>query len=230
MLILNDYEIVILNPAKTGTRSFRTTIREQKIKITFKGTDPTLKQHTNLEECIDYFIKKGLEFEKYTKFIPVRNPWRRYYSLYNYLKSKYVELKNAKEKPGGGLEPSQEDAFRRMEQTLKSPIFEKNETGLFHKIITNEIRNKKALRDYIYLPNGKIPNKTEFIKFENIKEDFKKAIIHISPGKSFDLLHENIYKYEIDPPEVLFRKETIDLIAKEERQIIKDFNYEFDFF
>ena len=102
MLISHSHKFVTIDIPKTGTRSHAETLNPLGIIDVIGGgiTDTRFYQHGTALQCKQQFDKMGWNWNSYTKFSSVRNPWKRYVSLmlYNIEKAKDYEKANLQER------------------------------------------------------------------------------------------------------------------------------------
>lgn len=91
MLISHKHKFLTIDIQKTATRSLRQTLfMQHPIPVDFVGKptcDMGLSQHGTIENAQNGFREMGWNIDEYFKFTVVRNPWARWYSLLNWMKS-----------------------------------------------------------------------------------------------------------------------------------------------
>jgi hypothetical protein len=219
MLISNDYNFCIFNIPKTGTKSIRLafdalTKQTGKTIINIIGgaTTPVVPQHATLKDARKMFERNNAQFDEYKKFLIIRNPWQRYYSLFNYTQKKYKELSLL-----GKRNSVQEAALQNWSKILER---HKDRQEILRRVI---IANKPQ-SDYIFDNDGSIPSLTTIGRFETIEQDINSFLstINIPP---LQLPHENKYEYDYSIEEE-FNQELIDLIAAKEKLTIERFDFQ----
>ena len=83
MLISHSHKFVTIDIPKTGTCTMRETLNPLGIIDVIGGgiTDTRFYQHGTALQCKQQFDKMGWNWNSYTKFSFVRNPWKKYVSL-----------------------------------------------------------------------------------------------------------------------------------------------------
>jgi len=102
MLISHSHKFVTIDIPKTGTRTMWETLNPLGILDIIGEPDvrADFYQHGTALQCKQQFDKMGWNWNSYTKFSFVRNPWKRYVSLMRYRieKAKDYEKANLQER------------------------------------------------------------------------------------------------------------------------------------
>lgn len=199
MLVSHTHKFIVINIPKTGCTSIINCLL-QNIKPDIIGSsDPKgYYQHGTAVSIRKKLSKDGFDWNGYTSYTRVRNPWARYVSYCLWLVEHIKEF------------PLAENHF-------------KNNNYNFKKFLEYYIRNKIEPQHLFFLDNDEVIVK-HIDKFENLQDHFIK-ICHNHNLPEHELLHLNKnqnYSYRN-----FYNQETIDLVSKKESYVINKYKYQY---
>lgn len=204
MLISHKHKFVSIDIPKTGTRSLRESLCPLGIiDVIGLPESDEFYQHSTAEQLQKQFVKNNWEWNDYFTFTIIRNPWERFFSLFNYYKNYAKKFKNK--------DPSiiwDTNEIKQGEFCLE--LFQEKNPKT---IMVNLIMNNRPQHDY-YMINKKIAVKKIFL-FENLNSEFEKLckLINI---ENVTLKHEN--KSELNEDlEKIMDDDIINLIGTKEK-------------
>lgn len=210
MLISHKHKFITIDIPKTATKSLRETLLPQNV-IDIAG-EPNLNadfyQHGTAMQCSESLQKLNKNFSDYFSFVIVRNPWDRYYSFFKYYKECAEKYKNKDTSiKWNTLEITQGKLCEELFANKTDEI-----------VLRNIIINNECQSNYFTNQDNEIIV-SHIAEFENLNKEFELLCNQVNVNYS-PLLHGNksIIKssyYNI------YTKETINLVAEKERDIIK---------
>lgn len=215
MLISHKYKFITIDIPKTGTKSFRETIRPLNIlDIIGHPTSTDFPQHGTALECKQSLENLGYNFDDYFSFCVVRNPWDRYLSFFKYFKEKADEyLKTSDYSKWNSIRVNQGKASVR--------LFSKgSEQDILRKII-----NSHTAQSSYYLDNNQKIMISHVGDFTNLEKEWDYLFGKIKIDKP-QTRHENKSLSPISCQDI-YSQELIDLVASKEKTTIDKYNYEY---
>ena len=216
MLISHKHKFITIDIPKTATRSLRETLLPQNIIDTVG--EPNLNadfyQHGTAKQCSNSLQKLNKNFSDYFSFVIVRNPWDRYYSFFKYFKEYKEKYKNK--------DASIKWSAPEINQGKMCEELFANKTDEI--VLRNIIMNNPCQSDYYANENDEIMV-SHIAKFENLNQEFQLLCNQVNVNYS-PLFHENKSVTKISYYNI-YTKETIDLVAAKEKNVIKLKGYEY---
>lgn len=182
MIISHKYKFICLDPPKTGT-NYRQNL------LWNYGEHISGLQHANLIEVKNFFQDQNLE--DYFVFTFVRNPWRRYFSWFNFLHS----------------------------ETARDQI-PPREFSVFIKTMLNKDHLKISKpQSFWFMDKGSI--NVDFIgSLENLTQDMSYILNRIGLPIDFSNKIVLQSKYKLNFHDA-YNQELIDIVAQKESDVIK---------
>jgi len=210
MLISHKHKFITIDIPKTATRSLRETLLPQNV-IDIVG-DPNFNadfyQHGTAMQCSESLQKLNKNFSDYFSFVIVRNPWDRYYSFFKYFKE-YAEK------------------YKNKDASIKWNTLEITQGKLCEELFANK-SDEIVLRNIIinnecqsgYYANEKNEIMVSHIaKFENLNKEFELLCNQVNVNYS-PLFHGNKSVIKSSYYNI-YTKETINLVAEKEKNVIQ---------
>ena len=220
MLISHSHKFITIDIPKTGTRSMRMSLEPLEILDIIGGPystkDNPFEQHGSALSAKNQFIKKKWNWQKYYKWIIVRNPWERYFSFFKYFKS-YGEK------------------YLRRDESINWEQVQLNQgkmcVDLFRdnsdiQVLRNIISNHASQDSYYCGANGEI-----IVDHIASFEDFQNEFIFLCDKVGVNaptLQHGNKSSNSQKMCEI-YNQQLIDLVAKKEKNVIELKRYQLDF-
>lgn len=226
MLISHRHKFVTIDIPKTGTRSFRDTLKhilglhdkygEHGMLIARNDPSEPFTQHGDVSQARKGFVSLGWNWAQYKTYTVVRNPWARYYSFYKYLKKQSDKVD----------EPNWESlpAPVKNQSSNARKIFDRfeNDTDAFKHIIKSNPAQHEyyTIKEQIMVDN--------IATFENLQAGFDKICTDCGL-ESRELYHSNKGEYKETYKE-FYNQETIDMVASKEQYTVqlKQYDYEYN--
>lgn len=220
MLISHKHKFITIDIPKTGTRSMRTSLVPLGVIDIVGGPYVTeavpFEQHGTALEAREQFIKQGLSWSDYYKWVIVRNPWRRYFSFFKYFKAYGEKYTRQDESITWG--PVQINQGKYCVELFKN----KDNLTVFKNIISNY----KSQDAYYSDTNGEIIV-DHIAKMENITNEFNQLCDKVNITAP-QLKHGNKSSNDLSMQD-LYNQQLIDLVAQKERSVIELKGYQFNF-
>lgn len=223
MLISHKHKFITIDIPKTGTKTLRETFLPV-IPIDVIGNPgdylDDFYQHSTVNACERGFKKRGWDFNQYTTFSTLRNPWERYISFLMYKINKGNEYKNATEEELKNWKP-----LKRLQGKECGRVFDnfnRNEVE-FLKFI---IKTNPSQDNYVLDSNDEIA--IDFLgNLEDYNNHFYKFCDAVGITSIPKLKHSNKSSYK-KPHTEYYTQELIDMVAEKEKWVIDKFNYKYN--
>lgn len=215
MLLSHKYKFFTIDIPRTGTRSLRETLNTIGfVDFIGAGKGSDISHHASIEEVKKFFLNKKLDLNEYFSMVTVRNPWKRYFSLFNYFKD-YGEKYKTKN-------PSINWNHRgsKLNGRYSMKLFESDCENALEKII-----NYFPPQHIYYMIENKI-EVSHVAQFENINKEFEFLCEQLSIKPIPKFLHLNKSPKNIKIKDV-YNQKLIDLVEKKEYKTIKLKQYYF---
>jgi len=216
MLISHKHKFVTVDIPKTGSRSLRETFQPLNIIDVIGPPDPedNFYQHATAESIRTGFKEFKWDWNEYTKYAIIRNPWDRMYSHFNYFKNQ-LELKKCKD--WETFDPATVHQIKSADALFSR--FPDDKTA-FIRLLDNWPSQQQ------YLCTSETLLVDKIYRFENIRTIFDeiKSVCNIT--QDIEFAHANKGNYKTDSTE-LYDNELVDIVAKKEKYIIDRFGYKY---
>lgn len=224
MLISHRYKFVTIDIPKTGTRSYRDTLKhilceldeygDHGMLIARDGHSDPFTQHGSVEQAKHGFIQNDWQWDQYQTFTVVRDPWARYYSCFNYLKQQSMKVDHSDWK-------SFPEPVKRQATAAKSLFTRfKNDREVFKHVI----KSHPAQHEYYTIDNEPIVHNIHV--FENLQHAFD-DLCYKCGFEPIELYHSNLGTYKESHTD-FYDQETIDMVAEKEKFTIQLKQYEYN--
>ena len=216
MLISHKHKFITIDIPKTATRSLRETLVPQNV-IDIVGEprkNVDFYQHGTAQQCLKSLRKSNKNFADYFSFVIVRNPWDRYYSFFKYFKEYAEKYKNKNESISWNApEINQGKMCEKLFANKTDEI-----------VLRNIIINNECQSDYYADEKNEIMV-SHIAKFENLNTEFEFLCNQVNVNYS-PLFHGNKSVIKSSYYNI-YTKETINLVAEKEKNVIELKGYEY---
>lgn len=215
MIISHRYKFAVFNIPKTGTLSLMLTLSEYSDIInTTSPDDVDFYQHEFAYTAKRKFQHNNWDWDRYYKYIVIRNPWHRYASLYNWANSILERFAHI---DFNSLSELNQNTYRRFTDIFnKFDYNQKDILKFFIKVYDTQ--------DKFFLIDNQ--NSMDYIaQMENFQEEYEHFCNVVGMDKPPKLQHCNQSKpYDYKS---MYNQELVDLVAEKEKYIIEHFNYRY---
>lgn len=219
MLISHKYKFITIDIPKTGTRSMRVTLEPAGVIDIVGGPymtrDVPFEQHGSALSAKKQFIKNNWDWEKYYKWVIVRNPWERYFSFFKYYKS-YREKFLRRDK-SINWQDVQVNQGKLCVELFKS----KDDQTVLKNIILNN-----NSQDSYYCDEHNEIIVDHIASFEQLSSEFVSLCNQVGI-KTPSLKHGNKSSNSLNRDEI-YNQQLIDLVAQKESSVIEYCNYNYE--
>lgn len=218
MLISHGHKFVTIDIPKTGTRSFRETLVTVDGVVDIIGdadAETCFYQHAYASTVQKAFVRKRWKWNEYFKLTVVRNPWERWYSHFNYLKSQQ-RLMKCKD-----WQQLRTDVKHQIESANRFINRFDSDRQAFIHLVTN----RPAQHEYFISESGDII--VDHIGcFTELQQTFDLLCNTCDITPSLKLNHANKGEYDV-PMVDFYDQHMIDTVANHERYVIDLKNYQY---